>query len=102
MGRPKEPLLPLFRDTNTLPSDASSESVPGSPDFPSVTLLKNSSDSSITTTPRPKLETRTLVTLTQMAQPSSTISDSTSSPFFSPTNHLCHCHRCLRLRFHLP
>merc|ERR1712086_132401 len=88
--RPWRPLVrpsPSSKDTNTLPSDASSESVPGSPDFPSVTPPKSSSDSSTTTTPRPNLrpETRTQVTMMPMVPPLSTTLDSTSSPFFSPT-----------------
>merc|ERR1711935_1231098 len=80
--------LPLFFSSpGPSPSDASSESVPGSPDFPSVTPLKSSSDSSTTTTPRPNLrpETRTQVTMMPMVPPLSTTLDSTSSPFFSPT-----------------
>merc|ERR1711935_1299915 len=85
-GRDMRP-WPSSKDTNTLPSDASSESVPGSPDFPSVTPPKSSSDSSTTTTPRPNLrpETRTQVTMMPMVPPLSTISDSTSSPSFSLT-----------------
>merc|ERR550514_108368 len=53
--RPLDKLLPSFKDTNTSPLGASSESVPGFPDFPSVTLLMNSSDSSTTTLRRPTL-----------------------------------------------
>merc|ERR1711898_18788 len=53
--RPPVKLSQLFKDTSTLPSDASLVLVPGFQDLLLVILLMNSSDSSITTLQRPIL-----------------------------------------------